>query len=494
MKTLFKNIFLLTGLTGMLLVSGCKKQLDINQNPNVPAVENGTPPVVFPAGVFGTAGAVGGQFAILGAIWGEYVTQSAFSNQYKTIDAYQLSQSDLNGGYALLFANGLKNFQFVIDKSKETSNWNFYLMGSVMKAYSAQVLVDLYDQIPYFEALRGSSTLTPKFDDGYTIYLDLLAQLDSALSKPVNASILTASDKSADLIFGGDMNKWTRFANSMKMKLYLRMVNKKPAEAQAGITKMYTNGAQFLNSNAALTGFTDVANKDNPMYEQNIRSLNTPDNLRASKTFTTFLSANNDPRIIYSFGTAAPVAIHQGDYAGTDPTYKSATVLVQRPTDPVVFMSLAESDFMQAESRERYYGGAGAKALYDAGVIASFSDEGSGAAAAAFIAPGGAYEYPAAGTLDQKIEAISTQKWISCAYGVHFLEGYFERNRTGYPRSSAVYSTSPSYVPGQFVVSKNSVLGPNQFPKRLVWPQSERQANPNTPAQVPITTPVWWAL
>src|SRR5690348_13428594 len=136
MKTIFKNIFLITGLAGLLVVSSCKKQLDINQNPNVPGVENGTPSVVFPSGVFGTAAAVGGQFAILGAIWGEYVTQSAFSNQYKTIDAYQLSQSDLNGGYALLYASGLKNFQFVIDKSKETSNWNFYLMGSVMKAYS----------------------------------------------------------------------------------------------------------------------------------------------------------------------------------------------------------------------------------------------------------------------------------------------------------------------------------------------------------------------
>lgn len=494
MKTVFKNIFLVAGVASLFAVSSCKKQLDINRSPNVPAVGNGTPSVVFPAGVFGTAGAVGGQFAILGAIWGEYVTQSAFSNQYKTIDAYQLSQSDLNGGYALLYANGLKNFQFVIDKSKETSNWNFYLMASTMKAYSTQVLVDLYDQIPYFEALKGTGNLTPKFDDGYTIYVDLLKQLDSALSKPVNASVLTPADKSADLIFGGDMDKWTRFANSMKMKLYLRMVNKKPTEAQTGIMKLYTDNVPFLNVNAALTGFTDVANKDNPMYEQNIRSLNTPDNLRASKTFTTFLQSKNDPRIVYSFGTAAPVAIHQGDYTGTDPSYKTATVLVQKATDPVVFMSLAESYFMQAEARERYYAGAGAKALYDAGVAAAFTNTGNGAAAAGFTGAGGAYAYPVAGTLAQKIEAISVQKWISCAYGVHFLEGYFERNRTGYPKSSPVYSTNPAYVPGEFVVSKNSVLGPNQFPKRLVWPQSERQANPNTPAQVPITTPVWWAL
>jgi hypothetical protein len=287
------------------------------------------------------------------------------------------------------------------------------------------------------------------------------------------------------------LDEWTHFANSMKMKLYLRMVNKKPAEAQAGIEKLYAEGAQFLTRDAALTGFTDIKDKDNPMYEYNIRSLNTPDNIRASRTFASFLTSHNDPRVVYVFGTKTPTSIHQGDYASTDPTYRNATRLVQRPTDPVVFMSLAESFFMQAEARERYFGGAGAKALYDQGVLASF--EAMGEDGSSFIAAGGVYAYPS-GTLEQKIEAISTQKWISCAYGVHYLEGFFEKQRTGFPRSSPVYSTDPSYVPGQFVVSKNSVLGPGQLPRRLVWPLQERQANPSTPTEVPISTAVWWAL
>jgi len=491
MKTRSYKIFFIAGLAGILLNTSCKKQLDINQNPNVPAVANGTPSVVFPAGVFGTAAGIGGELAIIGAIWGEYVTQSAFSNQYKTIAAYQLGKSDYNRGYRNLFANGLKNYQFVLDKSKETQNWNFYIMAATMKAYTAQVLVDLYDQIPYSEALQGTGNLTPKFDDGYTIYLDLLKLLDTALAKPLNADILTKSDKSADLLFNGDMSEWTRFANSMKMKLYLRMVNKKPQEAQAGIEKLYADNAEFLDKDAALTGFTDVRDKDNPMYEQNIRSLNTPDNLRASYTFVSFLTEHNDPRTKFFFGTSSPTPVHQGDYAGTDPTYQNATVLVQNPTDPVVFMSEAESYFMQAESRERYFGGAGAKELYDQGVLASFAATGNDGTP--FIAPESDYAYPTGG-LEQKIEAISVQKWISCAYGVHYLEGFFEKNRTGYPRTSPVYSTDPNYVPGEFVVSNNSKLAPGLLPKRLVFPLLESQANPNTPAPVPISTPVWWAL
>jgi hypothetical protein len=161
---------------------------------------------------------------------------------------------------------------------------------------------------------------------------------------------------------------------------------------------------------------------------------------------------------------------------------------VQRATDPVQFISLPESFFLQAEARERYFAGDQAQNLYNSGVLAAFNFWGLDGSS--FIAPGGAYEYPSAGTLDQKIEAIIVQKWASLP-GSHSLEAWFERNRTGFPVSSPVYSTDISYVPGQFVVAKNSVIGDN-YPKRLVYPDAERSTNKNTPAQVPITTPVWW--
>jgi hypothetical protein len=83
MKILFKNSVLLLGLTGLLIGTGCKKTLDINTNPNVPDVSQGTPKLVFPAAVVATAARVGGDLAVLGAIWGEYATQSALSSQYR---------------------------------------------------------------------------------------------------------------------------------------------------------------------------------------------------------------------------------------------------------------------------------------------------------------------------------------------------------------------------------------------------------------------------
>jgi hypothetical protein len=73
----------------------------------------------------------------------------------------------------------------------------------------------------------------------------------------------------------------------------------------------------------------------------------------------------------------------------------------------------------------------------------------------------------------------------------HALEAYFERNRTGYPRTSTVYSTDASYVPGRFVYPKNAVTS-GQFAKRLVIPDEERSKNPNAPAEKKITDKVWW--
>jgi hypothetical protein len=165
-------------------------------------------------------------------------------------------------------------------------------------------------------------------------------------------------------------------------------------------------------------------------------------------------------------------------------------VFVQAATDPVEFISLAESYFMQAEARERYFAGDKAQDLYNQGVIAAFAEVGDNGSP--FVAPGGKYEYPVAGTLEQKIEAIIVQKWASLAYGSHSLEAFFERNRTGYPKSSPVYSDDINYIPGQMVYAKWGVTG-GKFPKRLVYPDVERARNTSTPAQVPITTPVWWA-
>jgi hypothetical protein len=337
--------------------------------------------------------------------------------------------------------------------------------------------------------LQGAGNLNPKFDSGYVIYTSLLSSIDTALSKDFTASTNTLAG-SQDLVFGGDIPNWIAFANTLKLKMYLRMTNAYPDVAQAGIQAMYSAGASFLATDAAVTNFSTNPNNDNPMYETNIRSNNTSANLKASTTFVSWLEANNDTRISYWFGSTSPASINQGDYSNINPVYSSAPVFAQTQTDPVEFISLPESYFLQAEADLRYFGGSNTENLYNQGVLAAFSQ--LGLDGSSYIAGGGAYAFPAAGTMEQKLQAIIVQKWASDAYGCHGIEGFFEQNRTGYPIRSAVYSTDPGYIPGQLVISKNSDLSAGQVPKRFVFPYNETSRNTNAPVQVSETTPVWW--
>jgi hypothetical protein len=483
----WKKIILGFSIGACFCFSACKKQLDINHNPNNPSTDLATPTLLFPAAEISAASAIGGELAIIGMLWSEFTTEDVSSSQYRNFDAYNVTSTDLNVDYNQLYTGALNDLQLILDKTKVSEDWNYNLMATVLKVYTYQVLVDLYDEVPYSQALQGANNLQPAFDKGDSIYEVLLASLDTALNKDFTASSNTVPG-AEDFLFGGDMSKWKAFANTLKLKMYLRMVNAKPAEAEAGITALYGANAAFLTEDAAITQFSSVPNKQNPFYAENIYALNTPSNLKASVTFVSWLKGNADPRIVSYFGTASPVGIDQGSYLSTNPVYKTATTFVQQPTDPVQFISAPESFFMQAEARERYFAGDQAQALYNAGVQAAFAFYGFDASS--FIGPGGAYEYPASGTLDDKMNAIITQKWASLP-GSHALEGWFERNRTGFPLSSPVYSTDISYVSGQFVISAASAIG-QAYPKRIVFPDVERSRNRNTPAQVPITTPVWW--
>jgi hypothetical protein len=489
-------LLLLAGITS------CNKALDVNTDPNNPSLEQLTPKLVFPAAVASVAGRIGSDFAIIGGIWAGYYTQGTTANQYKNIEDYNLTKTygSTSKGvtWVELFSGALNDLHFVIEKSKQQEDWNFYLMGTVMKAYTYQVLVDLYDKAPYTEAFQGAANLQPHFDDGYTIYKGLLAELDTALSKNFSASSNTAAGP-ADFVFptatesAWSIEPWIRFANTLKLKMYLRMVYAKPAEAEAGIRDLYEQGAQFLEQDAAMDVFENSPDKRNPLYTYNFVEIGTDANLKASVTFLSWLQANNDPRIDDYFlprtGTTNQyLGIHQGNYPNNDPALNGSSIARVNPTDPVDFVSLAESHFLQAEALERYFGGAGAKEQYDAGVTASFQRYGDNAAP--FLAPGGKYAYPSGGSFEEKLEAIIVQKWASMPKS-HAIEAFFERNRTGYPRISPVYSTDASYVPGQIVYSENGITN-GLFPKRLIFPDLETSRNANAPADEPLTAKVWW--
>lgn len=470
-----------------VLASSCKKTLDINEDPNNST--RASVDLVLPSAQVYTAYTMGSPYQVLGGIWGQYWTQGPTANQYNTYEQYVLTSSTFNRQWESLYSGPLADFKYIHDEGVSLGRKNYAAIGKIMQAYIFQYLTDLHGDIPFSEALDPNNT-TPKFDKQEDVYNGLIKLVDEGLALiDVNSLDHPGDD---DLIYGGDMDLWKRFANTLKLRIYLRQSYVRPAVAEAGIKAMYTAGAQFLatGDDADIAFSTETFNR-HPLFATN--EALTSNNILASNTAIEYLQATNDPRIgiFYQQATLAPNA---GNYAGIDQgngknltgaldagMWSKPGPLVGGPKTgggdaPVVLMSAAESYFLQAEAVARGWGSGNAGALYNLGISASFLYWNLTQAQANTYLGQATVAYPTAGSLEQKLDAIITQKWVSMN-GTQNLEAWTEWRRTGYPDI--------------FEVSKTSNIG-NVFPVRILYPDSEISRNPNTPPQKAVTDKVWW--
>jgi hypothetical protein len=494
MKNICKKIVLILALFGLIVTSCEKDFLDINDDPN--AATTATIDLVFPAAVASTVYVVGTSYQILGGFWAQFWTQSNTANQYKDIDSYDI-QNDIydEREYGELYTGALNDYKYIRNKAEEEKNWSYYLMATVMQAYTFQVLSDIYEEIVFTDALKGNEgNIAPEFDDQETVYNGLITMIDEALAKDLTAeTVETPGDE--DYLFGGNLTNWIQFANTLKLKIYLRQSYVRPSVAQAGIEAMDNAGDEFLTIDAAMTQWADQQEKRNPLYERQL--FLSANNETASYTILSFLLANVDPRVdaFFSYpvntGGAGPHAgLYQGDfnnlavYSGDN----DLSLPIIGPLDPVILMSAAESYFLQAEAVARGWLSGDAQQLYEAGIEESFTSL-NVAGADVLYGAGGVYEYDGA-TVEEQVEDIIVQKRVAMI-NTQNLEAWIEQNRTHYPRESAVPASNESYIPGQLTVAVNNVTS-GLFPKRLQYTNSEVSRNPKTPTLKPLTTKMWW--
>ena len=493
MKKLFLFNKYLIALLFIFTATSCSEWLDVNTDPNNPATME--PENILPVAQTSVGGTIGADFAIVAGLWSQHWTQSNVSSQYKTLDAYSLVPADYNSAWNELYAGGLNDLELVKKGAAEKGNWNLYLQAVVVQTYGFQILADFFDKIPYSEALKGLDNIQPKFDDGQNVYAGLIAAIDEALGKDFDAT--SNAYVKTDLVFGtGDLgsqiDNWKKFANTLKLKMYLRQAESaNKAAAMSAISAMMTNGTQFLDTHAAITQFIDEASRSNFLYENNIRQLNVATNLRRSRTIESFLSANGDfgrMDAYFAPDNAGQYGLEQGDYEApttTTPGARVSTVILS-PTDAFYFISYDESLFLQAEARLRM--GQDISSLYNEAVTAAYAKFGI-APPAGILDAGGAYAYPSGGSDADKLKALMTQKWVGMFK--QGWEAFFDQARTGYPKISPVSATDPAYVPGELVYAKNGVTG-GKFPKRLLYPSASSDVNTNTPTGETITEKVWW--
>jgi hypothetical protein len=478
----------LTGALTITVISGCNKDyFDINQNPNSPA--DASVNELLPSAQGAVAHALGNNIQLFGGIWGQYWTQSPASSQYKVYEQYSPGANEFDRPWKALYADALQDLRTIVTKATAEQKPNYVACAKILQAYTFQLLTDNWGDIPFHEAIQGAEgILSPRYDTQHDVYHGIMDLATDGLALiDENSDVHPGQD---DLFFGGDMLLWREFGNTLLLRIYLRIAYIDPGEASSGIGQLQASAAEFLYPGEDVKiDYFEIGGNSNPLYSS-IVDVGFTQNLVASATAINYMNSNNDPRldVLYVPSSLGQIGIAQGAYdlsASTPVSIPSAATGGDGGDEssalaPVKLMTAYESLFLQAEAMARGWLTGDAETTYRDAITESFAAYGiTGDTVNYYLDSVPAAAFPAAGTVEQKVEAIITQKWIAmCAQ--EGSEGWIEQRRTGYPTF--------------FTPSTNSIIGTGRFPERFYYPTSEVTRNANYPGQKLIYEKMWWDI
>ncbi len=417
-------------------------------------------------------------------LWAQYYTWG-IGVSIGNSERFVSQPDDFNNYWTRAYANALTDLRFL----SKSENKAYSGVGKVLQAYIFQGLVDHFGNVPYSQALLGEiedgSVLTPTYDDAATIYADLVVKLDDALE---DLDAAPNSIGAEDLVYGGDIKKWVKFANSLKLRILMR--TSEVGGNGAAITSLISKG-NFIETagDIAKVNFNGTTGDENPMYAR--FEFGVGDFYFASNATLNVLNNLNDPRgtAFFSKATSGTASgslrgINQGTidnepFTAPSSDYSGSSAKAYGNANSVFLMSNWEVWFLRAEAAARYGTDNAATALSTA--IKSNFDYLGVAGALEYIA---SLNYSSLSNLDAKLDVIGVQKWISLN-GTQEDEGWIESRRFDRPASRL-------FTKGIFQSPPLSVLAAGVFPSSWLYPESERSLNPNAPLQRVITEKIFW--
>jgi hypothetical protein len=355
-----RNTRFLTTLSlgSMLALGACNDGLtDVNINPNAP--EDAPEPTLFITAVRTSTRWLGNaskrQFELL--------AQHLAEVQYPDTDAYtRLRGASTEGNFNAAYITELRDLQVVINKGRATGEVGYWAPALVMKTWNIGVITDLWGDVPYTTALRGdSAVIAPAYDPQEQIYPMMFAALDSA-AQALN-STAGFSLGASDPVYAGNRASWQRFANSLRARHALRVVNVNPAMANAQLTAAFNGPSGVITTNAQSARFVWPGNGtyNNPWQVD----AQTRDDHRVSTRLMALLTGMSDPRL----SAYAQPSTTGGAYTGLQNALTHSQAVAQLNTtskpglalynaaQPEWFMTAAEVAFIQAEAAARSLGG-----------------------------------------------------------------------------------------------------------------------------------------
>lgn len=362
-------------------------------------------------------------------------TQYWAETTYFDESIYDIKTRNINGGFwTSIYRDVLRDLQEARTIINANTDPNFdpaqkanqLAAISVLEVYSWATLVDTFGNIPYSESLDFTKP-QPKYDDAATIYADLVTRLNTAIGQfDTSAEGLG----SADLIYGGDVAQFVKFANSLKLRLALTLADADAAKAATMVRE--AQGKIFTsNSDNAAIAFQSSNPNTNPLFEELVQSGR--NDFVGTSVFINRLNTLNDPRVGQYFKLRG--GVYKGGTYGTSNNYASWSApgaKLEDPTLPGVLLSYAQVQFLQAEAVERGFAVTGtAKSHYDAAVTASIQEWGGTAADATTYLAQPSVSYTSAGSGASYKEKIGIQTWIAL-YGQP-VDSYREYRRLDFP-------------------------------------------------------------
>ncbi len=469
-------------------ITGCKKFLDVNKNPNNPTDESVTPNLILSSALKRIADRTATSYGST-ARWMGYWTRSGTYGPNTEEESYHITTTfeanEWTGWYDIL------NDLDVMEKKSQETGQDFYLgAAKMLKTVGFMYLVDQYNNVPYTEAFDLNSKILPKYDKGSDIYNDLFLQLDSALAAFKRVENVSGENEEFDIMFGGDVEEWIKLINTQRLKLALRLANVSGFNASGQMSKVSSEG--FLTETAYIQpGYAKDLDKQNPFWNayKELYTGDVADNFnRANNYVLGKYRSNSDQRYTRVFSPVASSCsdcnppVSAGSYFGydygevnDDPDQPKAAnssnvagpALAESPEQPQWFFTSVESKFLQAEAIARGWIAGTAQTIYREAVTESFVWLGLTAAeATTYLDQTVAIVTWPAGNADQ-IKTILMQKYLALT-GINNFEPWVDYRRTGVP-SDLPMSLSPSR--GGYII-----------PLRLMYPQDEYNYNPQAVA------------
>lgn len=391
--------------------------------------------------------------------------QSYDADQRSAQNSASLFNNNWNNVYSVMLA--LSDIIKKTDPTTGTETDNFWARGiaQTLLAYNLAVTTDMWGDVPYTEALKGTANMKPKYDSQQSIYTAINALLDDAI---VNLGKTTVKFPTFDYIYAGDQAKWIKAAYSLKARYALRLVNvdnTAATKALAAIPNGFASAADAMIFNK----FAASATGENPWYQFKVDRSH----LSASATLYNYMNDRSDPRIPLYFTQVggvykpAPSGAAQQTQGGFY-SIAAITATTTGRTAPLPLMSYHELKFIEAEAKFRT-GDATWQAALQAAVQASFTYAG------ATIGTYYADQVVPRLTAGNELNEILMQKYIAF-YEFEAIESYNDYRRTGVP------------------VLKNPNNATTGFVNRFPYALSETSSNSeNVPAIDVFKNKVWWA-